>query len=181
MTVYDFQERLAFSIAGRTEGVSAIIKQILAGCVSVEKSEVADDRNGIDYWAGLRRGAKVGIDLKTREAGCSRFWRDGPELALEIWSVTPEGSRPGKAGWTLDEAKQTDYTLHLFDPADSPIVYLLPFQLLRTAFRRNLIEWRKWFDEKAQDSGGWRSLALFVPAHIVTASVMDEMTLQPKA
>lgn len=176
MNNYDFQERLAFSVDGRTEDDAATIKQIVAGCVTVTKTDVQEDRSGIDYWATLRRGARIGIDLKLRSVGCSRFWKEGPELALEIWSVLPDDEHCGKAGWTLDESKKTDYTLHRFDPRDTCMVYLLPFQLLRMAFRESLSAWKgRYRLPDPQNSGTWKSQAIFIPAEVVLVAISAKM------
>ena len=87
---YGFQERLEFSLSNRREDVAQIIKAVLTGCASVVKSGAQDDRSGVDYWATLRQGARVAIDLKTRDKGCSLYWKNAaPELALETWSVVP--------------------------------------------------------------------------------------------
>ena len=175
MNVYDFQEQLAFSIEGRVENDGALIRQIISGCVSVVKSDQKDDRSGIDYWATLRRGSQIGIDLKLRSKGCSRWWCEGPELALETWSVLPDEQHKGKVGWTLDESKRTDYTLHRFDPTDTTMVYLLPFQLLRMTFRDHIKQWTNRYRVEQQNSGTWRSQVVFVPATVVLAGISAKM------
>ena len=175
MTVYDFQERLTMS-QGAAAGTSAqTIIALLDGCVGVVKTDLETDRTGIDYIATLRGGAEVWIDLKTREPGCSRYWNGEPELALEKWSVIPTEQNKGKAGWTLDEAKKTHYILYTFDPTDSDRAYLLPFQLLRLAFRQNARNWWRQYKNAPQDSGAWQSSAVFVPASVVIAAITKEM------
>lgn len=164
---YDFAERLTFSQGQVADTSENTIRQMLSGCVSVDKTDVATDKTGIDYIARLRRGGEVFIDHKARERGCSRYWKRGEELALEMWSVKPEKGRHGVAGWTLDEAKRTHYTLHTFDPSDSQQAYLLPFQLLRVTFRRQYGEWTATFPTATQSSGKWRSECVFVPASVV--------------
>lgn len=93
---------------------------------------------------------------------------------LERWSVEPCASSPaGKIGWTLDPAKITDLVLFTFDPTDTTVVYLLPFQHLRKAF----IDFGKsWLDEYGpmafqSTNGRWRSACLFVPAGEVLDAV----------
>ena len=139
------------------------------------------DKTGVDYIATLRRGAEVYIDHKARENGCRRYWKargDGtlePEIALELWSVMPANRSPGKAGWTLDEAKRTHYTLHTFDPEDSKEAFLFPFQILRKTYRQNFAHWNSAFKHGVQDSGKWKSECVFVPASIVLAGLRRAM------
>jgi|HubBroStandDraft_2_1064218.scaffolds.fasta_scaffold94971_2 hypothetical protein len=97
-------------------------------------------------------------------------------LSLETWSVLPENRRPGKVGWTLDEAKMTDYTLHVFDHRDTKEVFFIAFQLLRMAFRSNLKLWENTIGyRRPQNSGTWKSQCLFVPAFKVLAAISAEM------
>lgn len=176
MISYDMAERMAFSQGVVRATCEETIRAMLTGCLSVEKTDVATDKTGIDYIATLRRGARVGIDHKARGKGCSRYWTEGPELALEIWSVKKCPSCPsGVPGWTLSEAKVTEYTLHTFDPADSDQAYLLPFQLLRMAFRRRFAGWSQTYKRASQDSGQWQSECLFIPAYVVLDAIRDEM------
>lgn len=175
MPVYDFDDCLAFSKSFARSTTEETIAGILPGCVTVEESGVEDDKRGIDYVATLRRGATVNIDLKCREPGCAKYWQEGPELALEDWSVVPDHRYSGTVGWTLDESKLTDYTLHMFDPNDTRDVFLLPFQLLRAAFRHYAPEWRLVYKTAKQDSGYWQSSCIFVPAHAVVRAIEEQM------
>ena len=148
----EWEQKPAFS-SGATEATHPETIQALLGpsCVRVEPHDVDRDDDGIDFRAYLRRGSVLGIDMKARESGCSRFWRPcpqtgvglEPEFALETWSVVPDKANGvhGRTGWTLDESKATDYTLHVFDVTDTPECFLLPFQLTRMAFRRRVREW----------------------------------------
>lgn len=154
---------------------------MLKGCVKVDSTEddTETDISGVDYWATLRGGAVVGIDSKSRTAGCGEFWKhDEPELALEKWSQTGRFGH-AQVGWTLDESKQTDYTLHTFDPADSDQAYLLPFQLLRIAFKRNCRGWFRGFFHAKQVStrngNTWESECVFVPVSVVLDAITDTM------
>lgn len=176
MSEYSFEERLAFSrgVRGRTDAET--IKNLIPGCIEIKEACEELDKRGIDYIAKLRRGAEINIDLKTRDAGCSKYWEEGePQIALELWSVVPKNGGRGRAGWTLDEAKLTDYTFHTFDPSDSNEVFLLPFQLLRMAFRRNLDAWKQNFKRDVQSSGTWKSECVFVPAWCVLEAIKAEM------
>lgn len=154
-----------------------VLQDMIPGCVSVVKTDARTDRNGVDYVATLRRGTEILIDAKTREPGASRYWNDnGPELALEIWSVMPDGryntpQARTKVGWTLCESKQTDMIFYTFDRADCFDVFLLPFQHLRIAFRQNWPVWSKRYRRKTQDSFAWQSECIFVPADVVLKAI----------
>jgi hypothetical protein len=172
---YDFQERLEFSKGARQESDLATIMSLLDGCSSVTANNTDGNDNGIDYIATLRRGAEIFIDAKTRQKGCSRFWKNNePELAIERWSVMPGGkfnTTHGKAGWTLDESKPTDMILYTFDSADCTTAFLFPFQSLRMAARRMVQHWMKRYKVDIQTSNNWQSQAVFVPASEVIAAM----------
>lgn len=184
-TEYDFAEKLAFS-RGVTEQTHPDTIRTLLGdsCATVRGTCVDMDKKGVDFIATLRHGAEINIDIKARLKGCSRYWRNGIDLALEIWSVRPQNGRRGKIGWTLDESKITDYTLHVFDRTDTDQAFLLPFQLLRMAFCRRFHEWKTSFgkpnDRDVQSSGAWTSECVFVPVSDVLTAITFEMQLTPR-
>jgi hypothetical protein len=176
--IHDFDRKLAFSMGEREDVDVDIIRQAIAGCVTVRKTDPEIDRLGVDYMAVLRGGTVIGIDAKAREKGASRFWKHGePELALETWSVVGAGRWKGKCGWTLSESSRADYILFTFDAEDSDRFYLLPFHQLRTAFRRHYPTWAKRYQKKRQYSNGWESEAIFVPVSVVLDAVTAEMSI----
>jgi len=188
MNEYDFAERLAWSRGQRSNTHMETIQSLIAGCASVEQTTPELDRKGIDYIARLRGGAALAIDIKERSKGVSDHWSKSPlfnqvepELTLEYWSVMPYEDQPGVVGWTLDESKLTDYVLYTFDPVDTQEVFLLPFQLLRMAFRRNAVDWMTHFHPKTcttnggNGNGGWTTQSVFVPAWCVIEAVADQM------
>ena len=172
---YSFQDQLKISKGVSQENDLHTIRYMLDGCVDVSVASLALDKRGVDYVATLRGGAQVMIDAKTRAQGCSRFWQNGPELAIEKWSVVPGGKykMKGKTGWTLDEAKLTHMILYTFHDSDCRSAYLLPFQSLRMAALRNISAWFDLYKVDQQDSGRWQSEAVFVPAEIVIQAMQD--------
>jgi hypothetical protein len=175
--VYEFGERLEFSLGKQQDCDKQTIQRMIPGCVSVDDASQLLNTNGVDYVATLRKGAVILIDAKTRDKGCSRFWKaKEPEFALETWSVRP-GGRFGtpecraKTGWTLCEAKNVDLILFKFDPSDSEDVFLVCFQLLRAAFRTHLPEWRTKYKVDVQSSRSWQSECVFVPEGVVHAAI----------
>lgn len=173
---HDFQKKLQLSLGEHQEFDLELLKNSIAGCVSVEKTDATTDKTGIDYVATLRRGSQVYIDAKTRAKGARWFWKRGePEFALEIWSAMPTGTNPGKVGWTLDESSPVDLILYTFDPSDCKQFYLLPFQLLRMAFVKHFSDWKQEYLVKTQKSNGWTSQAVFVPASVVLDAIREQM------
>lgn len=170
---YCFTERLAFSKGARQETDEATILSLLDGCASVSVAGEVLDKKGVDFIATLRKGAEVFVDVKTRSKGCSKYWIYEPELAIEIWSVVPNEDRfvVGKVGWTFDESKITDMILYTFAPEDSDTAFLLPFQSLRIAARRNINSWMLKYKIDTQNSGTWRSRAVFVPVSEVISAI----------
>ena len=176
MTAYDFDERLAFSKARRQDSDLATLEAMFPSCLSVVKTDEAQDRAGTDYIITLRRGARITVDAKARDRGCSRFWKAGPEVALEVWNVKPGGKygmprHRGRVGWTLDEAKEIDLILFTFDQADHDFAYVRPLPLLRETFRRNYQQWAGSYKTDTQDSHRWESECVFVPLVAVDMAI----------
>jgi hypothetical protein len=176
--IHDFKHDLDWSKGTSAADDQLTILNMLDGCQKVEISSNLLDLSGVDYVATLRNGAAILIDGKTRKPGCSKFWRMGPELALETWSVKPGGKyrmadQRKKIGWTLCEHKRVDFILFKFDPADCEIAYLICFQLLRIAFRRNHKNWYRCYKVDIQDNRNFESEAVFVPATVVLKAVSD--------
>ena len=176
---YDFDERLAFSQGERGERDALMLKRIIRGCEKVIKTDVETDKKGIDYIATLKGGAEIGIDIKAREKGASKFWKYGEaELALETWSVIPpnrDNEDKGKIGWTLSNETNVDYIFFTFDVADWDKCYLLPYQLLRMTFRKNVNDWFNRYFHARQTSNDWQSAAVFVPVSVVIGAINAEM------
>lgn len=174
---FRFQERLDFSVGRRATTDVETIRQMIDGCVSVAKAPPDLDRLGVDYLAQLNGGAVLGIDGKARSAGAARHWKGGrPDLALEVWSVVPDERHKGKDGWTRDENKVTDLVLFTYDPSDTDTCYLIGFQPLRIAFRRNFVRWCQQYGRNGQPvqqqtDGRYYSACLFVPANVVLDAI----------
>lgn len=180
--IWNFEERLKFSQGKRGERDAAIIKKAIPNCVDVIKTDEATDKKGVDYIAILEGGAKIGIDVKARGKGCSRYWKNGQEdLMLEMWSVCPDENNKGKVGWTLSDKTNVDYILFTFDEADSNRYYLLPYQSLRMAFKTNERKWiaKYGFTQSTSTTEKsnriWHSRAVFVPANEVLNAMAQEM------
>ena len=174
--IYDFDERLRFSQGERGIRDVEILKHAIRDCVAVRKTDIETDKKGIDYIATLKGGAEIGIDVKVRDKGISKYWKDGKEdLLLEIWSVFPDGNHRGKWGWTLSDETNVDFILYTFDEADSDKYFLLPYQLLRMAFFHNGKKWIEEYGTKFAHSSSWSTQITFVPASVVLEAINAEM------
>lgn len=180
MITQDWSECFEFSSNANGEAARLeALRACLPGVVDIKRASSTMDKSGIDYVVKLRRGAEVYVDIKERVAGCSKYWTQGPEIALEEWSVYPDETNKGRAGWTLDESKKTHYVLYSFDRRDTDKIYVIPFQLLRAAFRDNLKAWKHEYwtrrGSKLQRTHGaqgvWCSLGMFVPAAVVLNAI----------
>ena len=172
-----FNEDFQFSLGSRQRMDLELLRQVIPNCVEVVKSDIALDKLGIDYVATLDGGAKIYIDAKSRRKGASKRWKDGiPLLALEVWSVCPDGRNKGKPGWTVNRNTECDMILYTFDREDTDKFYLFPFQHLRMAFQHNYKEWKTRFGTRCQFNGNYYSECMFVPAPFVIDAISAEMT-----
>ena len=170
---YDFAERFKFSQGKRGERDAEILRNAIPNCVDVRKTDEETDKKGVDYIATLSGGAEIGIDVKARDKGVSKYWQNGKEdLVLEVWSVYPDGINEGKIGWTLSDKTNVDFILYKY--------YLLPYQLLRMAFMKHGREWVKRYGLKKSESGKWYSQAVFVPITEIFTAINQEMQGQTK-
>ena len=186
VNTFGFQGRVEMGHSNATE-IEDTIRKKFPGCV-IERAILLDDKKGIDYWITLPGGgAKIRIDVKRREAGCSQNWFEGVEVTLESWSIMPSLTCPepypdcpeGVVGWTLDARKDTDYTLHVYHDIDTRDRPLLPFQQLRMAFEKHLSEWMGRYKTRIQKTtrGGryWFSQCVYVPLKVVMAAIDEQM------
>ena len=153
----------------------SVIKKYFPKCKTVIKADIEQDKKGADYIATLEGGAVIYIDVKTRVKGASRYWQYGePELALESHSVVEKE----KIGWTFSDSAITDYVMFTFDPSDTELFYIFPFQQLRRAFWQNFKEWKAAYGLKEQVSDNWHSAAVFVPVPVVIKAMTKLMILK---
>lgn len=173
----EFYKDLEYSMGNRQKMDEELIKNAIPNCASVIKTDVEADKSGIDYYAVLDGGAIINIDAKTRRKGAVRNGEE-PYLALETWSVCPSNGNKGKVGWTCSRSTDVDMILYTFDPSEWNKFYLVPFQLLRMAFRSRYYEWREKWKPRRQDNGSYQSEAMFVPASVVLRAVAEQMTCE---
>lgn len=166
-----WNEKFQYSLGQQQVFDIKLLKREIPNCIRIIKTNTKIDKTGIDYIAYLEGGAKIYIDAKTRMPGCSRYWKNGPELALEIWSVK-EKKIPG---WTLSTKSQVDYILFTFPEKECEFYFLFPYQQLRKAFIINMDSWSEEYCRKEQKNQGYHSEAIFVPAKVVMKAVRNTM------
>lgn len=107
------------------------VKTVLAAeieAVSVKVSSRSEDHNGIDYWAMLKDGHEVGIELKRRRINYG-------DIYLETVSRVEEGI----VGWAVDDHKRSDLLLFLWPDWH----LLIGYPQLRATFKRNRARYEK--------------------------------------
>ena len=173
--INDFNEKLKYSMGSQQELDKYLIKKYIHGCTDVIKTDIDDDKSGVDYIAIDRGGATVRIDAKTRTPGSSKYWRHGePELALERYSVVESKT----IGWLFKESSNhPDYILFTFDKSDSNRFYVIPYQQLKVACMKYWKVWEKKYGIKTQANNEYHSDALFVPASVVINAVAECMSI----
>lgn len=173
-TQYDWDGRMLMS-----EGVSeaASVAEILAanipGACEATRAEIADDKNGTDWWVRRSCGHSLSVDCKVRE----KDWAAKPEpqraddLALEIWSVYETRT----VGWTLRKDKRTDYILWLWK--NTGRWCLVPFPMLCCVFwlhgKAWCAEYKKGWQHTKKGDAHWWSECVFVPRSVVWGAIID--------
>jgi len=120
-------------------------------------------RGGIDRIILLESGKTIYIDEKVREKAYDDFF-------LEYWSSLERKIK----GWIAKDLA-TDYIAYAFAPIKK--CYLLPFQLLRAAWKQNRVKWcDKYFVSKAKNKG-YTTEGVCVPIDVVLSSITDSMII----
>ena len=135
----------------------------------VRPGTTEEDKAGCDVVLEFS-AASIRIDIKSRSIGCSKYWQNGPVLALETWSVIPgsnDRNPDGVIGWTLDKSKVTTHVLYVFDPQDCRSSFLFPFHGLRNTFEMHMASWMQQYYVSRQKSTYHSSECAFVPARLL--------------
>lgn len=128
-------------------------------------------RGGIDRLVMLKDGTVIKIDDKVRE----EKW---PDFCLEFWSDTKR-KRPG---WITKDLT-CDFIAYAFVPTEE--CYLLPFRLLRRAWKENGREWvdlgrakKRGFSIIKAKNRGYFTTSVGVPIPIVLDALADAMLVR---
>jgi hypothetical protein len=135
----------------------------MRACVNVRQDGWAQ-RGGIDRVITLASGKTLAVDEKVRE-------QDWPDIALEYWSDV-EHRIPG---WVAKDLA-CDFIAYAFVPSQT--CYLLPFQTLRAAWRKNGAAWVRDFQPpiKARNNG-YTTICVGVPTDILLQALGDAMAI----
>lgn len=118
-------------------------------------------RGGIDRVLTLGSGKTLSVDEKVRE-------EDWPDILLEYWS--DQGRKV--PGWVAKELA-CDFIAYAFVPSQT--CYLLPFQTLRQAWRRNCKSWVSQYKRVEANNGRYLTVSVAVPTDILLSALTDAM------
>lgn len=154
-----FAEDMQFS-ESMAEEDKEVLRNLFPGC-KVSKNETTGDDKGVDYIVENNgRQFIYNIDVKRRRKGCSQYWNLGmPEIALETDRST------GNVGFILNEEKQTDLYLFLFDRTDCIDGFLINAKWLRDTFKAHQEEWEQY--KHRSYNGSYWSEFYAVPINII--------------
>jgi len=116
-------------------------------------------RGGIDRVLTLSSGKTLTVDEKVRE-------KDYDDILLETWSDIERRQK----GWIQKELA-CDYIAYAFVP--SARCYLLPFQTLRAAWRKNHLNWTARYRRVEADNGSYTTVSVAVPIAALMAALVD--------
>ena len=167
---FDFntQLKMSYGIAS-SDDIKGILMANIPGAITVTRAELAEDKQGTDWWVKCQSGQVISVDSKVRSIDYALEGKD--DLALETWSAV----ELGKMGWTRNKSKRTDYILWWWN--DTKRWCLIPFQMLCSVFTK---KWGDWCTEypKAQQYtktsyGGYHSECVFVPRAVVWREIIS--------
>lgn len=164
--VFDFKQALTISTGTSANRVIGdILLENIPGSTRAIQANQHNDRHGVDWWLEMQSGDFLGVDCKIREEDPKpKFGKD--DLALETWSVVEKKV----VGWTLDDAKRTDYVFWFWK--DTGRWCVVPFLLLRRAFQIHLVDWKAAFRVATQCTDRrYHSECVFVPRREVWAAI----------
>lgn len=160
--VFDFKQALTISTGtSANQAIGDILLATIPGSTRAIQANSHNDRSGVDWWLEMQSGNFLAVDCKIREDDpLPRFGKD--DLALETWSVVEKKV----VGWTLDDAKRTDYVFWIWK--DTGRWCVVPFLLLRKAFQFHRSEWIAKFQVSRQSTERrYTSECVFVPRKVV--------------
>jgi len=165
---YGFAAQLAYSKQQRgSTRLVEILGQRIPGYTQVVMAETSDDLQGTDYWVTRNGVPALSVDLKARREDCLTHGND--DLALETWSKKPVAGQQGRAGWTRDSSKWTDYVVWYWE--DTGRFFIVPFPPLCAVFSRRWERWSQTYRVATQQSDSWQSECVFVPRVLVQRSI----------
>jgi len=130
--VHSFNDDFRFS---DTPAAYALVrmacKTYLPDCVGLKRASYAEDRAGVDFWAHMADGARIGIDLKLRRKDYGARYGKPLDCVVELDCA-------GSNGW-LNKAGGAP--LILFAASDTGRYFMVPADKLRAAVVTGLARW----------------------------------------
>ena len=181
--VHDFYERLAFS-----EGVDdspdllAALKNMVQGAGEIRRSTPDEDRHGTDYWIDRPGGSPpISIDVKRREfCPIDRFKSD--DACIETTSVYEGPKDPPwldryrtRIGWTLDQAKRTDFIAYTWPAKEGTRFWIVPFVPLCRCANVNWRAWAEKLGERPARNDGYLTLSVYPSRQEIARAVTTFM------
>lgn len=121
-------------------------------------------RGGIDRVLTLASGKTLLVDEKVRQ-------KDYGDVLLEYWS--DEGRRT--LGWVAKDLA-CDFIAYALLPTAK--CYLLPFQQLRYAWKKNGREWVSKYQRIEADNGTYKTISVGIPVDVLFGALRDAMTIK---
>lgn len=167
---HNFQEQLEYSYEiGDEPSWEAFYGRIwvnIVGCHPISKQSKWQQW-GVDRVIYTASGQQFLIDEKKRK-------QDYGDILLEQWSVwRGENATGNKVGWSLDPEKQCDYVAYAVPCAHK--CYLLPFDLLRQTFKRNLLQWQRNYGVLSAQNDGYETVNVAVPWDELKRKLCEQM------
>jgi hypothetical protein len=160
--VNDFRKDLAFSENASNESFWQDIYEVAFPsmvCAVACSGDTASQRLGIDRLVHLSSGRTLRIDEKVRRV----VYED---ILIEYLSNDVTGA----PGW-IEKELQIDYLAYAFLPTET--VYLLPWDLLRRAWRRNKNNWLNKYKTIRAQNPGYVTLSVAVPIRTLRIEVAN--------
>lgn len=176
MTVHNFRDSLAVSHAHSDAPWWGDVYRTVFGDRLISMIDLRDDgwaqRGGIDRQLILADGTVLKVDEKVRK-------EDWPDILLEIWSDEARKT----PGWML-KPLTCDFIAYAFIP--SRTCYLLPYQLLKSAFEKNKNEWWRDYGEppgyenlrlKRAKNRGYVTASMAVPTAVLLDAIASAIVV----
>ena len=163
----DFQKDLEYSLDAREDKVfDNFYFRVFNNLSWIETiKDLPRQKEGIDKVLHFKNGKQVLIDEKKRR-------KDYGDILLEEWSIVESK----KKGWTGDPNKKTDYIVYAIMPSSK--VYLLPYLLLQSAWRKHYKEWKDTYKTIYARNATYNTSSLCIPVEILLASIKEEIQKQ---
>lgn len=157
--MYDFHERLSWSLAGAHEPFwQAVYKKAFPNLSHTELcDDLAKQKQGVDRVLYLANGNVLYVDEKKRE-------RDYPDILLEYVSADTYRT----PGW-MEKDLAMDYLAYAFMPSQR--CYLFPWPILRRAWLLNKQAWIGSYKTVRGENRGYTTLSVAIPKLVLRQAV----------